>query len=382
MSNDVSPIERICMEYRDQQDWDCLPRLVEAIGRMTGSDAWNREDFADGVLLYGAGSIGAGAMEYFVEQGINVVGFVDDTPAREGASYHDRPILSLRSALGDSRPIVISMKSWQRPAAKLREAGRPCEPFAHYVIRANLERLSTIAREFFNDDRSRHVYLTVLKATVLSDYSLFTTVYEPNHYWAIPEFQCLDDTKGVMVDAGAYVGSVMEEYVWRCHGILERVHAFEPNPRVHAALRSRANRLCREWALPDDAIVCVPAGLGAEEANVPFFDTGTRDLTGGSFLFAQGTQTGEIPVKTLDTYLAGAPVTHLKSDVEGFEIPLLHGAYRSIKTYRPKIAMSIYHRLTDWFEIPLLLRSMAPEYKMALRHHTTQQADTVLYCWV
>ena len=114
----------------------------------------------------------------------------------------------------------------------------------------------------------------------------------------------------------------------------------------------------------------------------PFFETGECNLMGGSFLFAQGTQTGEIPVKKLDTYLAGAPVTHLKADVEGFEIPLIRGACQSIKAYRPKIAMSVYHRLTDCVEIPLLLRSMVPEYKMALRHHTPGQADTVLYCWV
>lgn len=196
MNNAISDIEGVRADYRDRHDWDCLPQLVDAVARLTGSDQWDRKDFANGILLYGAGSIGGGAMEFFAQQGIDVVGFVDDTPSREGASYNGRPIVSFHSALRIHCPIIISMKGWQRPAARLREAGRPCEPFSHYVVRADLERVCTIAQEFFNDDRSRHVYLTMLKANILADHSLFTTVYESNQYWAIPEFQCLDDTKG------------------------------------------------------------------------------------------------------------------------------------------------------------------------------------------
>jgi hypothetical protein len=75
-------------------------------------------------------------------------------------------------------------------------------------------------------------------------------------------------------------------------------------------------------------------------------------------------------------------VTFLKADVEGFEMPLLHGAAESVRTYHPKIAVSIYHRITDLFDIPLALRALVPEYKMALRHHTLAQQDSVLYCWV
>ncbi len=185
-----------------------------------------------------------------------------------------------------------------------------------------------------------------------------------------------------MVDAGAYVGQIMEEFVWHSHGIFKRIHAFEPNPKLHQALQSRAHRLQLEWALPSDAITCVQAGLGQEDANLPFFESGTVNLAGGSFLFAQGKQAATLSVRTLDGYLAGGPVTYLKADVEGFEIPLLRGAAASIETYRPKIAMSIYHRLTDMVDIPLLLRSMVPGYRMAARHHTWGQADSVLYCWV
>jgi hypothetical protein len=105
-------------------------------------------------------------------------------------------------------------------------------------------------------------------------------------------------------------------------------------------------------------------------------------MAGGSFLFSQGKQAGSLHVKKLDQYLAGGPVTFLKADVEGFEMPLIRGASASIKTHRPKLALSIYHRINDLFDIPLALRSLVPDYKMAVRHHTPSQEDSVLYCWV
>jgi hypothetical protein len=44
--------------------------------------------------------------------------------------------------------------------------------------------------------------------------------------------------------------------------------------------------------------------------------------------------------------------------------------------------MSLYHRITDLYEIPLFLKGLVPEYKMAVRHHSLSQEESVLYCWV
>ena len=133
--------------------------------------------------------------------------------------------------------------------------------------------------------------------------------------------------------------------------------------------------------MPEDAIACVQAGLGESDSDLPFFESGVFNMTGGSFLFSQGNRGGTLPIKKLDNYLGGSPLTYLKADVEGFEIPLLRGAAESIRRYRPKLALSIYHRMTDLIDVPLFVQSLVPEYKMALRHHSLSQEDSVLYCW-
>lgn len=57
----------------------------------------------------------------------------------------------------------------------------------------------------------------------------------------------------------------------------------------------------------------------------------------------------------------------IKLDVEGAERASLEGARQTIAAERPALAISLYHRTSDIFEIPLFLRSIHPDYKFSLR---------------
>ena len=72
----------------------------------------------------------------------------------------------------------------------------------------------------------------------------------------------------------------------------------------------------------------------------------------------------------------------IKADIEGAEMNLLHGAKKIIQKYKPKLAISIYHTIMDFFEIPLYIKSLVPEYKMAIRHYSNNTTETVLYAWI
>ena len=63
----------------------------------------------------------------------------------------------------------------------------------------------------------------------------------------------------------------------------------------------------------------------------------------------------------------------------GAEMNSLMGAKKQIQQNRPKLAICIYHRLQDLWEIPMYIKSLVPEYKFYVRHHTTSIGDTVLY---
>lgn len=72
-------------------------------------------------------------------------------------------------------------------------------------------------------------------------------------------------------------------------------------------------------------------------------------------------------------------IDFIKMDIEGAELPALHGAAETIKCFRPKLAISVYHRLTDFFEIPEFLDSPQCGYQFFLRHYTIHAEETVLF---
>ena len=89
-----------------------------------------------------------------------------------------------------------------------------------------------------------------------------------------------------------------------------------------------------------------------------------------------------IKIVRLDDALKGKRVDTIKADLEGFEMEMLHGAENIIKTQKPLLALSIYHKITDYYEIALYVKKLVPEYHMKIGHHTTDFNDTVLYCYI
>ena len=53
----------------------------------------------------------------------------------------------------------------------------------------------------------------------------------------------------------------------------------------------------------------------------------------------------------------------------------------TLKSFKPKLNFSAYHRFEDIFKLPLLINELNPEYKIYLRHHPYIPAwDTNIYC--
>ena len=70
-------------------------------------------------------------------------------------------------------------------------------------------------------------------------------------------------------------------------------------------------------------------------------------------------------------------IDFIKVDVEGSELPALVGADAALRQWRPKLAISLYHRPEHFFTIPLWLDSLGIGYRFFLDHYSIHHEETV-----
>jgi hypothetical protein len=66
-------------------------------------------------------------------------------------------------------------------------------------------------------------------------------------------------------------------------------------------------------------------------------------------------------------------------DIEGAEPVALKGAIKTIKKYRPKLAIAIYHSMNDFVGIPKWIDDLGLGYKLFLGHYTIHSEETVIF---
>jgi FkbM family methyltransferase len=163
---------------------------------------------------------------------------------------------------------------------------------------------------------------------------------------AEPELGRLDDIcgrGGVMVDVGAWYGPWSARLAARA----DRVIAFEPTP-LHEVLRRR---------LPGNVeVIAAAASDQAGEAQLWLAGTGTGAEGLSSFhrrgVHAVSAVVPKIPVDDLD--LPG--VTFMKIDVDGHEVPVLHGAEKTIRRDAPPLLIEVEARIQPIENVVGLLR--------------------------
>ncbi|MDR2111924.1 MAG: FkbM family methyltransferase [Candidatus Accumulibacter sp.] len=174
----------------------------------------------------------------------------------------------------------------------------------------------------------------------------------------------------VFLDCGACCG---ETAVWALNKGADKVYAFEPNPEAQKYLLANAEKY------GPDRIALVPFGVGASAGRAGMV-TEAGNIGGTRLVEAAD---GGVPVTSLDDWCRENAVRpdFIKMDVEGAETAALRGARQIITEYKPRLAICLYHRLSDMWEIPLLLREMVPEYRFWCRKNAIF-VEFVLYASV
>ena len=66
-------------------------------------------------------------------------------------------------------------------------------------------------------------------------------------------------------------------------------------------------------------------------------------------------------------------------DIEGAEPSALEGAIETIKKFKPKLAIAIYHSMDDFVNIPNWILDLNLGYEIFIDHYTIHAEETVCF---
>ena len=169
----------------------------------------------------------------------------------------------------------------------------------------------------------------------------------------------------IFVDAGVFDADTSIRFANKCTDY-KKIYLFEPDEVAYDVSKTSLElRNIKNTQL-------TPVGLWHKEDTLHF-----NNSFSGSHI--DDTSETIIKVNTIDNLLKDIPVTFIKMDIEGAELNALYGARETILKYKPKLAISVYHKPEDIVQIPEYITSLVPEYKLYLRHYSNCQYETVLY---
>lgn len=337
------------------------------------------------VAVLGAAGEGERLVGLLSRYGVTVEALVDDNPARLGTSVGTIVVApsSTFDQLDTSIPIVIASHRTTGAAKRLKAAGfATVVPFAflqavdparfppHMFYDGIVETLIADRRQIleFADLLADAESVRVLDAVIGYRMTFDPLALDPvnddaNCYYPAGIISLGDDE--VYVDAGTFDGDSIRAFIGRVGGRYDRVIGFEPDPTTFEQLSANFR--------DEPRVEPINKGLHRRPGVLRFRNDSSR----GAIFVDDGDI--EIPVTNLDTVLGGGRATYVKMNIEGSEIDAIWGAEQTIRKWRPRLAISAYHRPSDLWRIADLLRNLEPSYRFHLRQHDGGIIETVLY---
>lgn len=256
----------------------------------------------------------------------------------------------------------------------------------HWEVRKKAESLPSTQSQFnfnFLGEKIRHYELEYLKHNLLFDGIPGNIAWS---FYDIPIYDYRNNKVTVMVesgdivyDCGACTGDTTLKFAIQA-GKKGKVEAFDFMPNhidiIKHNIQQNPNIAERINIQP------YAVGEKTQYLNTTLRDEGSFIQPAASLAFGNLSNEANIPMVSLDDWHMQRKIKaphYIKMDIEGYEQPALLGAKRIIQQYKPKLAISLYHKIDDFITLPALIKSMVPEYNLYIGHYTVHHEETVLY---
>ena len=339
------------------------------------------------VYIFGAKELGKRFYDFFSQAGIKVLGFIDNNPAKQNQDFCGYKILSIEDLADKKDEITIVIAS----IYYLYEIGQqlkdlefkkvvPCPVF--YLLDSNIykaepsfdgivEDLAFNKQKYLNlynileDEESKKILDNLVNFRLTFDFSVFSKIIAPDA--CIGQYFKEDflefGENGIFVDGGGFDGDTTLKFIDKVNNKYKKILFFEPDEV--SFLKAQEN-------LKDyKNIEFFKKGLYSKAEVFRFNSSGGL----GSTIDQDGNI--EIEVASIDEIL-DEKANYIKMDIEGAELEALKGAKKQLEQ-GVNLAISLYHKNVDIWEIPEYIKQINPDYKFYLRHYTNAIFETVLY---
>lgn len=222
------------------------------------------------------------------------------------------------------------------------------------AIKCRMTRNYKYLKPFYDTNNTKELMLN----------SGYTVCFDPSQYF--PKDIIKLSTEEVFIDGGGFVGDTALNFIEQTTGYFNKVHIFEPIKRNCEQIRKNITNL-------SDKVILHNLGLYSSCEETFFEDSGSGSRIG------KGKEL--VKLVALDNYFSEqerSEITYIKLDVEGAEMSALEGMQDTIIKYNPKLAICIYHKPADLWELPLYIHKLNPKYNLYIRQHHPVN-ETVLY---
>ncbi|MFF2912218.1 FkbM family methyltransferase [Paenibacillus sp. NPDC057934] len=342
------------------------------------TDVSNKNPNDRPIVLFGAGAWGVCCYSA-IEKYFKTVLFCDNNPDKWGTTLIGVPIISLDSLKNiytESNIIITSLDYYDQILQQLTEHGmqdrvlQQLKGFTHLGFADYYNTVSKHKADFektyslLADDYSRQIFFNRINSCITANNKYLFPLRSNSPQYFEDGIVKLSGNE-IFVDGGAYTGDTVEEFLQQTEGKFEKIYSFEPEDSKHLEFHHKFSN--------NQKIELIPYGLWKENDILKFdaLDNGSSGVNEEGGI--------EIKVVSIDDTLKDTPVTFIKMDIEGSELEALEGAEQTIRRYKPKLAICIYHKPLDIVQIPLFLKEIVPEYKIYIRHYSVGIGETVCY---
>lgn len=233
------------------------------------------------------------------------------------------------------------------------------------VYAKNVDRFERV-RRLFCDDKSVLLFDQIVNFRLLQDPSILIGLVDtqPDQYFE----SFLNRFAGaVFYDIGCFDGqNTMDFLDW--NGYESSVIFFEPD-KINF-------NLCKNKFLSMNNVHGLNVALGDEDGYINMI--GENDTASGVKLHSTE---NSVRLVRLDDLVSSElpPPSFIKIDIEGAEIDALRGMIDTISKFKPDLAICVYHDPCHFIEVPELILSLVPEYKVRFRHYTESIYESVMF---